>query len=58
MAWGGQVGATVPGTLTRILTLSLAEPQGDTQIQTDADSKVRTYMDAHGAQPAGGEEAT
>lgn len=58
MAWGGQAGATVPGTLTRVLTLSLAEPQGDTQIQTEADSEVRAHADAHGAQPIGGEEAT
>lgn len=57
MAWGGQVGATVPGSLTRVLTLSLAEPQGNTQIQTEADSEVRVHTDAHGAQPAG-EEAT
>lgn len=50
---GGQAGATVPGTLTRVLTLSLAEPQGNTQIQTEADSEVRA-PDAHGMRPAGG----
>lgn len=59
MPWAGMAwGATVPGTLTRVLTLSLAEPQGDTKIQTEADSEVRAHADAHGAQPAGGEEAT